>query len=246
MANLANIRLNRKKPIICVPCTGETVGDICYCCQQIREKPHDIIEYNAGTFNGLPNLSQLWNALLMITQATNEGTFIFKCEKKDLPEYCRTERDYKDIMTFALRSGLPVALEIAADTDPDLIADLSEQCMDTGLIPIISLSLDAASDAASLEQRLTDLSDLEARTFHITFPAQTTDDIDAVLQAVRDFLQENYEFKVIIQPTGPVAKAELLKGNTFDSPILYAAVNEETESLPSCTDLRRVLDEKGL
>lgn len=118
--------------------------------------------------------------------------------------------------------------------------------MDTGLIPIISLSLDAASDAASLEQRLADLSDLEARTFHITFPAQTTDDIDAVLQAVRDFLQENYEFKVIIQPTGPVAKAELLKGNTFDSPILYAAVNEETESLPSCTDLRRVLDEKGL
>ena len=182
----------------------------------------------------------------MITQATNEGTFIFKCEKKDLPEYCRTERDYKDIMTFALRSGLPDALEIADDTDPDLIADLSEQCMDTGLIPIISLSLDAASDAASLEQRLTDLSDLEARTFHITFPAQTTDDIDAVLQAVRDFLQENYEFKVIIQPTGPVAKAELLKGNTFDSPILYAAVNEETESLPSCTDLRRVLDEKGL
>ena len=57
--------------------------------------------------------------------------------------------------------------------------------MDTGLIPIISLSLTNASEASSLEQRLTGLSDLEARTFHITFPAQTTDDIDAVRQAVR-------------------------------------------------------------
>ena len=68
MSNLANIRLNRKKPLVCVPCEGETVGDICYRCQQIMEEPHDLIEFNAGKFNGMPNLSQLWNALLMIAQ----------------------------------------------------------------------------------------------------------------------------------------------------------------------------------
>lgn len=48
---LANIRLNRNYLLSVFPALAETVGDICYLTASgIREKPHDIIRYNAGTF----------------------------------------------------------------------------------------------------------------------------------------------------------------------------------------------------
>lgn len=246
MSNLANIRLNRKKPLVCVPCEGETVGDICYRCQQIMEEPHDLIEFNAGKFNGMPNLSQLWNALLMIAQVTKEEPFIFTCHIKDLPEYYQTERDYRDILTFGIRSGLADIIEMDEHTDPDTLADLAEQCNDTGLIPLIAIHFATAPTAAAVTERLTSLSDLETMNFRITFPAATADDIRTVQEGVRDFLSDNYEYKVVINPTGPVAKAELLAGNTFDSPILYTEIHGGTDDLPSSQEITAILKEKGM
>lgn len=244
MPNVTNIRLNRKKPIICIPFSGETVGDICYACQQIMEKPHDIIEYNAANFNGMPNMSTLWNALLMITQVTDEGAFIFKCSRKDLPEDCNSEDDYENILNFAVRCGLPDALEIDGDADYDLIADIAGQCSDSGLIPIITIACDAAPTTTKVIEKLEAFADLEDVTFHLIFPAAQKSDIDAVQAGVREFLRDNYEYRVIIQPTGPVAKAELLSGNTFDSPILYGTVDTETEADTTSTNIRKMLDEK--
>lgn len=245
MSNLVKLRLNSKKPILCVPCEGETVGDICFRCEDIMKKPHDIIEFKAGSFAGLPNLSQLWNAILMIQSVTNEEPVIFSCDMKKLPEYYQTVRDYYDILSFAIRCGLCDALEIESATDMDTIEDLCDQCDDTGLIPIVTLHLDTPVSASELATKLEPFTDIDSlNAFHLICPVTSKEELDLLQDSATEFMNDNFGYRIIIEPTGAIAKEELKKGNTFFSPIVYAEVDGETDELPSCEQLHAILKEK--
>lgn len=245
MSNLVKLRLNSKKPILCVPCEGETVGDICFRCEDIMKKSHDIIEFKAGSFAGLPNLSQLWNAILMIQSVTNEEPVIFSCDIKKLPEYYQTSRDYYDILSFAIRCGLCDALEIESTTDMDTVEDLCDQCDDTGLIPIVTFHLDSPSDADDLLEKMEAFTDIDSlNAFHIICPVTSTDEIHMLQQKAQEFMNDNFGYRVIIEPTGAIAKEELKKGNTFSSPIVYAEVDGETDEMASCEEISAILKGK--
>ena len=83
--------------------------------------------------------------------------------------------------------------------------------------------------------------DLEAKTFELAVPVQTQEDIQALEDAAKAFHEAHHDATVIPHPIGKIAKEAMLRGNTFGAPLLYTTDGEETDTLPSSTDIYKML-----
>ena len=127
----------------------------------------------------------------------------------------------------------------------DTIEDLCDQCDDTGLIPIVTLHLDTPVSASELATKLEPFTDIDSlNAFHLICPVTSKEELDLLQDSATEFMNDNFGYRIIIEPTGAIAKEELKKGNTFFSPIVYADVDGETDELPSCEQLHAILKEK--
>ena len=245
MSNVHVLRFDAAVPQICVPLCGETIADLGRKTQQLVNKPFDMIQFHSGSFNGVINFSQLWNALLTITKESDEAPLIFSCDMSQVPEYYHTETDYHNILLFAVRTGLVDAVEIESTLREDYMDDIAERAVDSGIVPIITLRLAGGSTAAMVTQKLTAIADSDASMFHLLCPVRSAADIEALKTGAAVFADSRKKVQIIIEPTGPAAKKELLAGSTFGSPVLYAAGGEETETRLSSTVLQTLLQKES-
>lgn len=238
MSHLRALRFNEKKPQICVNLREETVTDIGAATQDIMKKPFDVIHFHADAFNGVMNFSTLWNAMLMIAKESDEAHLIFSCDWKKLPEYFRTEQDYANILLFAVQTCLADCVEIDSTLDEDHMDRISERAADNGVVPVITIQLNPGATVDIILDKIKAIPDyMEITIFHLIERVASQSDIDAMKNAAKTYMDDNRDARIIIEPQGPVAKQALLQGDTFNSPLVYAAYDQETDDLTTSQEL---------
>lgn len=245
MPSAMSLHFQPDHPFIVVPLEGETIDDLGLRIDQILQKPYDLIGFDAGSFNGTINLSQLWNALLFIARDGEQPSILFSCDRSKLPE--GFQRDYPNILRFAIRSAIIDAVKIDGDIDEDTIADIAGMANDLGSVPIIVVKLDKVTTVQDAVAKLEALWDLEATHFELTAPVASKEDIQVLKDAAKAFEEKHHDAdaQVIVHPVGAVAKKELLAGDTFGAPLLYTTDQDETDTLPTSTDVLKILKDKG-
>jgi 3-dehydroquinate dehydratase len=238
MSHLRTLRFNEKNPQICVNLREGTVTDIGGTTQDIMKKPFDVIHFHADEFNGVMNFSTLWNAMLMIAKESEEAHLIFSCDWKNLPEYFQTERDYANILLFAVQTCLADCVEIDSTLDEDHMDTISERAVDNGVIPVITIRLEPGTTVDAILDKIKAIPDyMEITVFHLMEQVASQTDIDAMKTAADTYMHDNRDAHIIVEPQGPVAKQALLQGDTFNSPLIYAAYDHETEDLATSQEL---------
>jgi 3-dehydroquinate dehydratase len=238
MSHLRGLHFNEKKPQICVQLHEETVTDLGSATQDLMKTPFDVIQFHADQFNGIMNFSTVWNAMLIIAKESAESHLIFSCTPSNLPEYFRTERDYANILLFAVQTCLADCVEIDSTLDEDHMDTVSERAIDNGVIPIITIRLEPHTSPEKVLEKMEAIPDyMEITTFHLIEPVESQADIDAMKGAAKSFMDAHRDAHVIIEPQGPVAKQALLAGDTFDSPLVYANYDTETKDMTTSQNL---------
>ncbi len=241
MSHLRSIPFDAAYPMITVPFSGETIEDVGVSVKAVMKHPFDMLEFQAGTFNGVINFTQLWDVLTRISMETDEAPILFSCDMHALPEYYQTARDYADILSFAVRTTQIDTVAIESFLPPDTIADIADKCMESDVIPMITIRLKAHTTPDMMRAQLADMLGLDVHVFHVVMPVSTIEEIKSMEDTAAAFMQEHAHTNVIIQPIGTVAKEQLLQGNTFHSPLLFAAAGTETDTLPDSAALKAAL-----
>ena len=63
MSHLRSIPFDAAHPMVVLSFSGETMEDIGISMKEVMKHPFDMLEFQAGTFNGVINFTQLWDAL---------------------------------------------------------------------------------------------------------------------------------------------------------------------------------------
>lgn len=241
MSHLRSIPFDPSHPMVTVPFSGETIEDIGISIKDVMKHPFDMLEFQAGTFNGVINFTQLWDVLTRISMETDEAPILFSCDIHALPEYYQTARDYADILSFAVRTTQIDTLSIESFLPPDTIADIADKCLESDVIPMITIRIPAHTSPDMMRAHMEDMLDLDVAVFHVVMPVVSAEEIQHMEQTAAEFMKKHDGTHVIIQPTGTIAKEQALQGNTFHSPLLFATTDAESDTLPDSAALKAVL-----
>lgn len=242
MSHLRSIPFDASHPMVTVPFSGETIEDIGNAVKTVMKQPFDMLEFQAGTFNGVINFTQLWDALTRISMETDEAPILFSCDIHALPEYYQTARDYADILAFAVRTTQIDTVSIESFLPPDTIADIADKCLESDVIPMVTIRISAHTTPNTMLAQLEDMTGLDVSVFHVVMPVSSIKEIQQMEDTAAVFMKKHDGTKVIIQPVGTVAKEQLLQGNTFHSPLLFATAGAETDTLPTSAALKAALE----
>lgn len=242
MSHLRSIPFNASHPMVTVPFSGETIEDIGNAVKTVMKQPFDMLEFQAGTFNGVINFTQLWDALTRLSMETDEAPILFSCDIHALPEYYQTTRDYADILAFAVRTTQIDTVSIESFLPPDTIADIADKCLESDVIPMVTIRISAHTTPNTMLAQLEDMTGLDVSVFHVVMPVSSIKEIQQMEDTAAVFMKKHDGTKVIIQPVGTVAKEQLLQGNTFHSPLLFATAGAETDTLPTSAALKAALE----
>jgi 3-dehydroquinate dehydratase len=230
MIKIGYTKLNTKNPKICAPLTPESIYSAIGQSHIIKEHAFDFVEFKADSFNGGANLSQLWNALMTISLQFQEKPIIFSCRFSNLDSYFQTDRDYRDIITFAIRSGIPDAVEIDMDRDEQHITDAIDLALDTEVTPILFISAAADATRQEIADQLENAYNEDVEIYHVYQPVEKETDISELIRIVDTFTALHDGTTVICEPVGAIARKALSSGNAFHSPIVYASCQEQDSS----------------
>ncbi len=242
MSHLRSIPFDASHPMVTVPFSGETIEDIGNAVKTVMKQPFDMLEFQAGTFNGVINFTQLWDALTRLSMETDEAPILFSCDMHALPEYYQTARDYADILSFAVRTTQIDTVSIESFLPPDTIADIADKCLESDVIPMITIRIPAHTTPDAMLAQLEDMTGLDVLVFHVVMPVSSVKEIQQMEETADAFMKKHDGTKVIIQPVGTAAKEQLLQGNTFHSPLLFATAGAETDTLPTSAALKAALE----
>ncbi len=242
MSHLRSIPFDASHPMVTVPFSGETIEDIGNAVKTVMKQPFDMLEFQAGTFNGVINFTQLWDALTRLSMETDEAPILFSCDIHALPEYYQTARDYADILAFAVRTTQIDTVSIESFLPPDTIADIADKCLESDVIPMVTIRISAHTTPNTMLAQLEDMTGLDVSVFHVVMPVSSIKEIQQMEDTAAVFMKKHDGTKVIIQPVGTVAKEQLLQGNTFHSPLLFATAGAETDTLPTSAALKAALE----
>lgn len=242
MSHLRSIPFDASHPMVTVPFSGETIEDIGNAVKTVMKQPFDMLEFQAGTFNGVINFTQLWDALTRLSMETDEAPILFSCDIHALPEYYQTTRDYADILAFAVRTTQIDTVSIESFLPPDTIADIADKCLESDVIPMVTIRISAHTTPNTMLAQLEDMTGLDVSVFHVVMPVSSIKEIQQMEDTAAVFMKKHDGTKVIIQPVGTVAKEQLLQGNTFHSPLLFATAGAETDTLPTSAALKAALE----
>lgn len=242
MSHLRSIPFDASHPMVTVPFSGETIEDIGNAVKTVMKHPFDMLEFQAGTFNGVINFTQLWDALTRLSMETDEAPILFSCDIHALPEYYQTTRDYADILAFAVRTTQIDTVSIESFLPPDTIADIADKCLESDVIPMVTIRISAHTTPNTMLAQLEDMTGLDVSVFHVVMPVSSIKEIQQMEDTAAVFMKKHDGTKVIIQPVGTVAKEQLLQGNTFHSPLLFATAGAETDTLPTSAALKAALE----
>ena len=242
MSHLRSIPFDASHPMVTVPFSGETIEDIGNAVKTVMKQPFDMLEFQAGTFNGVINFTQLWDALTRLSMETDEAPILFSCDIHALPEYYQTARDYADILAFAVRTTQIDTVSIESFLPPDTIADIADKCLESDVIPMVTIRISAHTTPDTMLAQLEDMTGLDVSVFHVVMPVSSIKEIQQMEDTAAVFMKKHDGTKVIIQPIGTVAKEQLLQGNTFHSPLLFATAGAETDTLPTSAALKAALE----
>lgn len=242
MSHLRSIPFDASHPMVTVPFSGETIEDIGNAVKTVMKQPFDMLEFQAGTFNGVINFTQLWDALTRLSMETDEAPILFSCDIHALPEYYQTARDYADILAFAVRTTQIDTVSIESFLPPDTIADIADKCLESDVIPMVTIRISAHTTPNTMLAQLEDMTGLDVPVFHVVMPVSSIKEIQQMEDTAAVFMKKHDGTKVIIQPVGTVAKEQLLQGNTFHSPLLFATAGAETDTLPTSAALKAALE----
>ena len=242
MSHLRSIPFDASHPMVTVPFSGETIEDIGNAVKTVMKQPFDMLEFQAGTFNGVINFTQLWDALTRLSMETDEAPILFSCDIHALPEYYQTARDYADILAFAVRTTQIDTVSIESFLPPDTIADIADKCLESDVIPMVTIRISAHTTPNTMLAQLEDMTGLDVSVFHVVMPVSSIKEIQQMEDTAAVFMKKHDGTKVIIQPVGTVAKEQLLQGNTFHSPLLFATAGAETDMLPTSAALKAALE----
>lgn len=242
MSHLRSIPFDASHPMVTVPFSGETIEDIGNAVKTVMKQPFDMLEFQAGTFNGVINFTQLWDALTRLSMETDEAPILFSCDIHALPEYYQTARDYADILAFAVRTTQIDTVSIESFLPPDTIADIADKCLESDVIPMVTIRISAHTTPNTMLAQLEDMTGLDVSVFHVVMPVSSIKEIQQMEDTAAVFMKKHDGTKVIIQPVGTVAKEQLLQGNTFHSPLLFATAGAETDTLPTSAALKVALE----
>lgn len=242
MSHLRSIPFDVSHPMVTVPFSGETIEDIGNAVKTVMKQPFDMLEFQAGTFNGVINFTQLWDALTRLSMETDEAPILFSCDIHALPEYYQTTRDYADILAFAVRTTQIDTVSIESFLPPDTIADIADKCLESDVIPMVTIRISAHTTPNTMLAQLEDMTGLDVSVFHVVMPVSSIKEIQQMEDTAAVFMKKHDGTKVIIQPVGTVAKEQLLQGNTFHSPLLFATAGAETDTLPTSAALKAALE----
>ena len=154
MSQLPGLHLRKSHPQLCLTLRGETIEELSDAVRALSEYPADVIEFNAATFNGVSNFSQIGNALLLITSPLRDQRVVFSCPMAELPEYYQTQADYYDILFFAIRTGLIDAVEIESTLDIDKIDELADEATKADIMPILTIRCDGPFSESDFADKL--------------------------------------------------------------------------------------------
>lgn len=244
MNHLPGLHLNAKHPQICCSLYGETIEELSEMARSLSQQPVDIFEFRAASFNGISNFSQIGNALLLMTSPLKDQPIIFSCAMDELPEYFRTESDYKTILLFAVRSGLIDAVEIDySSLDRDGIDEIADEAFTADVLPILTIHCGSVFSEPEFADTLFSAVTEDISIYHIICPIHTEEEALECLEAIHACTAAHEDAHFIIETVGEGGKALLKSGNTLASPILYAAPEETADRL-SIADLSRILANK--
>lgn len=238
--HLPGLHFDDDHPQICVPLYSETIEDLSQSVRSLAQLPADVVEFRAASFNGISNVSQIGNALLMITSPLSAQPVIFSCHMQELPEYCRSEEEYKNILTFAVRTGLIDAVEIESTLPEEDIEELSDLAFEAGIIPILTIRCKAPFSETAFAEQLFSVVSEDIAVYHIICHLETKEEAAEYLEVIHACTAAHEDAHFIIELTGQGGK-ELLKSKiSFTSPLLYAAETETADCL-SVSDLHQIL-----
>lgn len=242
MPRLGTIKLTTTAPKICVSITGETIADIRQDVTTVMQEPVDILEFKSGTFNGVSNFSQLWNALLTITRYSDEAPLLFSCCKDELPDYFRTDKDYADILRFAIRTALVDGVLMDVQLPQETRDDIIDRALTAGIVPIPSYTATMLPTTTDIENLFAPFLDDDVRTFHLTAPVHDEGDVAALEEAIQGFTTSCRGTTILFEPTGMYIKEMMANQRLYVSPVMYAAIDDASPTLPSCRAVRALLD----
>lgn len=243
MTQLPGLHLRASHPQICATLRGETIEDLSEAVRALSEYPADVIEFNAASFNGVSNFSQIGNALLLVTSPLRDQRVIFSCPMNELPDYYQTPGDYHDILFFAIRTGLIDAVEIEASLAADTIDELADEAAESDIVPILTIRYDEPFSESSFADTLFAAVSDDIFAYHIICSLDSDEQLAELMECIHSCKAAHEDAQFIIETKGAYGKTVLKKGNTLSSPLLYAAP-EETEDRLSVAELHNILQSK--
>lgn len=161
----------------------------------------------------------------------------------ELPEYYQTQDDYYDILFFAIRTGLIDAVEIESTLDIDKIDELADEATEADIMPILTIRCDGPFSESDFADKLFSAVSEDIFAYHIICSPQSDEELAEIMECLHSCEAVHEDTQFIIETRGSYGKEALKNGNTFSSPILYAAP-EETEDRLSVAELHGVLQAK--
>ena len=107
---------------------------------------------------------------------------------------------------------------------------------------MVTIRISAHTTPDTMLAQLEDMTGLDVSVFHVVMPVSSIKEIQQMEDTAAVFMKKHDGTKVIIQPVGTVAKEQLLQGNTFHSPLLFATAGAETDTLPTSAALKAALE----
>ncbi len=243
MHYLPGLRFDEEHPRICASVRGETMEELRQAIRSLYRHPFDVLEVSSAAFNGISNFSQIGSALLLITSHLKDQPVIFSCSMSELPDYCRSEEDYKNILLFAVRTGLVDAVEIDAFVSADTINDIADQAFEEGIIPILTIRCAVPFSEVIFAEQLFSIVSEDISVYHIICHLETQEEAAEYLEVIRTCTAAHEDAHFIIELTGKGSKDLLRSRQSFSSPLLYAAETETDDRL-SIAELRQILSKK--
>lgn len=240
MSQLPGLHLRPSHPQLCATLRGETIEDLSEAVRALAAYPADVIEFNAASFNGVSNFSQIGNALLLVTSPLRDQRVIFSCPMAELPDYYQTQDDYYDILFFAIRTGLIDAVEIDSALAIDKIDELADEATEADIMPILTIRCDGPFSESSFADKLFSAVSEDIFAYHIICSPSSEEELAELMECIHSCEAAHEDTQFIIETVGSYGKAVLRKGNTLSSPLLCAAPEETADRL-SLTELHDIL-----
>ena len=198
MSQLPGLHLRKSHPQLCLTLRGETIEELSDAVRALSEYPADVIEFNAATFNGVSNFSQIGNACSSspVRSATSGSSF-----PAPWPS-CRNITKRRPTTTTSYFSPSARAhrrVEIESTLDIDKIDELADEATEADIMPILTIRCDGPFSESDFADKLFSAVSEDIFAYHIICSPQSDEELAEIMECLHSCEAVHEDTQFIIE-----------------------------------------------